>query len=135
MSTSSGRTERPVSRCWPDTERASGRASGGIYPLGYTDQERSRFRPAQRSLPMRRWQDRRMDQRPVSSETLAAQGLGEADPVTGGLASVINLSTNYEQQPDGSYRQGRVYTRSDNPTSEHAEQMLAALEGVGLGDG
>ena len=39
---------------------------------------------------------------------------------------MINLSTNYEQAPDGSYRQGRVYTRADNPTSEHAEQLLAA---------
>jgi hypothetical protein len=38
-----------------------------------------------------------MDQQDVSPETLAAQGLGEADPVSGGLAPVINLSTNYEQ--------------------------------------
>jgi cystathionine gamma-synthase len=73
-----------------------------------------------------------MEQRPMSAETLAAQGLGEADPISGGLAPVINLSTNYEQQPDGSYPQGRVYTRADNPTSEHAEQLLAALEGGAL---
>ena len=72
-----------------------------------------------------------MEQRSLSPETLAAQALGEADPVSGGLAPVINLSTNYEQQPDGSYPQGRVYTRADNPTSEHAEQLLAALEGGG----
>ena len=72
-----------------------------------------------------------MEQRLVSPETLAAQGLGEADPASGGLAPVINLSTNYEQQPDGSYPQGRVYTRADNPTSEHAERLLAALEGGG----
>jgi len=72
-----------------------------------------------------------MDQRPASAETLAAQGLGEADPVSGALAPVINLSTNYEQQPDGSYPQGRVYTRADNPTCEHAERLLAALEGGG----
>ena len=64
-------------------------------------------------------------------ETLAAQGLGEEDPASGGLVPVINLSTNYEQQPNGSYRQGRVYTRADNPTSEHAERLLAALEGGG----
>ena len=76
-----------------------------------------------------------MDQQGVAPETLAAQGLGEADPVSGGLVPVINLSTNYEQQPDGSYRQGRVYTRADNPTSEHAEQLLAALEGGALEDG
>jgi cystathionine gamma-synthase len=67
----------------------------------------------------------------VSPETLAAQGLGEVDPVSGGLAPVINPSTNYEQQPDGSYRQDRQYTRADNPTFEHAERLLAALEGAG----
>src|SRR5438093_12294096 len=70
-----------------------------------------------------------MSPQEVAPETLAAQGLGEVDPVSGGLAPVINLSTNYEQHPDGSYREGRVYTRADNPTSEHAEQLLAALEG------
>jgi len=70
-----------------------------------------------------------MEQRSVSPETQAAQGLGEADPASGGLAPVINLSTNYEQQLDGSYPQGRIYTRADNPTSEHAERLLAALEG------
>src|SRR5260370_26964892 len=72
-----------------------------------------------------------MERRSVSAETLAAQALGEADPSSGALAPVINLSTNYEQQPDGSYPQGRVYTRADNPTSEHAERLLAALEGAG----
>jgi cystathionine gamma-synthase len=76
-----------------------------------------------------------MDQQEVSAETLAVQGLGEADPVSGGLAPVINLSTNYEQAADGSYRQGRVYTRADNPTCEHAERLLAALEGGGLAGG
>ncbi len=72
-----------------------------------------------------------MEDRPMSPETLAAQALGGADQVTGALAPVINLATNYEQRPDGSYPQGRVYTRADNPTSEHAEQLLAALEGGG----
>jgi cystathionine gamma-synthase len=70
------------------------------------------------------------EHRSVSPETLAAQALGEVDPVSGGLAPVINPATNYEQQLDGSYRQGRVYTRADNPTGEQAEQLLAALEGA-----
>ena len=68
---------------------------------------------------------------PLSPETLAAQALGEVDPVSGGLTPVINPSTSYEQLPDGSYRQGRVYTRADNPTYETAEGVLAALEGAG----
>ncbi len=76
-----------------------------------------------------------MEQRPqgpsLSPETLAAQALGEADPVSGGLTPAIHLSTNYEQQPDGAYRQDRVYTRADNPTYEPAEGLLAALEGAG----
>jgi cystathionine gamma-synthase len=72
-----------------------------------------------------------MEQRSLSPETLAAQALGEVDPVSGGLAPVIGLATNYEQQPDGSYRQDRVYTRADNPTFEPAERLLAALEGAG----
>ena len=35
-----------------------------------------------------------MDQRPLSPQTLAAQGLGETAPVTGALAPEISLSTN-----------------------------------------
>ena len=72
-----------------------------------------------------------MDQWPWSPETLAAQALGDVDPGSGGLAPVINLSTTYEQLPDGSHLQDRSYTRADNPTYEVAEQMLAALEGAG----
>ncbi|MGI8826733.1 MAG: trans-sulfuration enzyme family protein [Chloroflexota bacterium] len=69
--------------------------------------------------------------RPLSPETLAAQAMGDIDPVSGALAPFIHLSTNYEQLADGSYHQGRVYTRADNPTYEYAEQLLASLEGGG----
>jgi cystathionine gamma-synthase len=71
-----------------------------------------------------------MSERRLSPETMAAQALGDSDPLTGGLAPIINPSTNYEQQPDGSYREDRVYTRADNPTYEYAERLLAALEGA-----
>jgi cystathionine gamma-synthase len=73
------------------------------------------------------------EQRAVSPQTLAAQALGEVDPVSGGLVPVVNLSTTYERQPDGSYPQDRVYARADNPTFEPAERLLAALEGAGGG--
>ena len=73
------------------------------------------------------------ERRPLAPETLAAQALGEVDPASGGLAPVINPSTTYERRPDGSYRQDRVYTRADNPTFEHAERLLAALEGADCG--
>jgi cystathionine gamma-synthase len=73
-----------------------------------------------------------MDQRPpLSPETLAAQALGDVDPLSGGLTPVINPSTTYEQLPDGSHHQDRAYTRADNPTYEAAERLLAALEGAG----
>jgi len=72
-----------------------------------------------------------MERSTLSPETLAAQGLGDVDPLTGALTPGIDPSTNYEQQADGSYLQGRVYTRADNPTYEHAERLLAALEGAG----
>jgi cystathionine gamma-synthase len=66
----------------------------------------------------------------LSPETQVAQALGEIDPVSGALQPPISLSTNFEQAPDGSYHQGRVYTRADNPTYEQAERMLAMLEGA-----
>ena len=57
-------------------------------------------------------------ERPVSAETLAAQGLGEVDPGVGALAPVINLSTNYEQLPDGSTRTaGSTPGRTTRPPS------------------
>lgn len=69
----------------------------------------------------------------LSPETLVAQALGEIDPVSGALTPPISLATNYEQAADGSYHQGRVYTRADNPTYEQAERMLAMLEGAAGG--
>ncbi len=69
----------------------------------------------------------------LSPETQVAQALGEIDPVTGALAPSISLSTNFEQAADGSYHQGRVYSRADNPTYEQAERMLAVLERAGGG--
>src|SRR5262249_27744643 len=72
-----------------------------------------------------------MERRAVSPETLAAQALGEVDLASGGLAPVINPATNYEREPDGSYRQDRAYTPADNPTFEHPERPLAGAEGRG----
>lgn len=65
----------------------------------------------------------------LSRETLAAQALGEVDPTSGALVPPIHPSTIYERSADGTSRSGLVYTRADNPTYDHAEQLLAALEG------
>jgi cystathionine gamma-synthase len=64
----------------------------------------------------------------LSPETLAALALGEADPGSGAVVPPIHLSTIYEREPDGTDRSGRAYTRADNPTYEHAEHLLTALE-------
>src|SRR2546428_1367162 len=65
----------------------------------------------------------------LSPETLAAQALGDVDAPSGALAPAIPPSTTYERSPDGTYRSGLVYTRADNPTYDHAERLLAALDG------
>jgi cystathionine gamma-synthase len=65
----------------------------------------------------------------LSPETLAAQALGEVDAASGALAPPIHPSTIYEQNPDGTSRSGLAYTRADNPTYDHAERLLATLEG------
>src|SRR2546427_3386541 len=65
----------------------------------------------------------------LSRETLAAQALGEIDQASGALSPAIHPSTIYERSPDGTYRSGLAYTRADNPTYDHAERLLAALEG------
>src|SRR5919198_2178834 len=64
----------------------------------------------------------------LSPETLAAQALGEVDR-TGALVPPIHPSTNYERAADGTYLSGLAYTRADNPTYDHAEALLARLEG------
>src|SRR2546425_4509096 len=65
----------------------------------------------------------------LSRETLAAQALGAIDQASGALSPAIHPSTIYERSPDGTYRSGLAYTRADNPTYDHAERLLAALEG------
>jgi cystathionine gamma-synthase len=66
-----------------------------------------------------------------SAETLAAQALGEVDAASGAITPAIQPSTSYERNPDGTYRSGLAYTRSDNPTYDHAERLLTVLESGG----
>jgi cystathionine gamma-synthase len=62
--------------------------------------------------------------------TLAAQALGEIDPVTRAITPALHPSTTYVRDSDNQYRSGRVYARADNPTFETAEALLTALEGA-----
>ena len=62
-------------------------------------------------------------------ETLAAHAGLAVDPVTGAVTPPIHLSTTFEREPDGSYRQGHVYSRTSNPNRRALETALATLEG------
>jgi cystathionine gamma-synthase len=61
--------------------------------------------------------------------TLAAQALGEIDAATGALIPPLHTATTYQRDPDNQYRRGRSYGRADNPTVDHAQAVLNALDG------
>jgi len=62
-------------------------------------------------------------------ETLAARAGHAIDPSTGAVTPPIHLTTTFEREPDGSYRQGYLYSRMSNPGRRSLETALAALEG------
>lgn len=62
-------------------------------------------------------------------ETVAVHAGRKIDPATGAVMPPIHLSTTFERNPDGSYTDGYVYTRSENPTRHALEEGLAQLEG------
>ena len=62
-------------------------------------------------------------------ETLAAQAMGFVDAESKGIVPPLHTATTFIRDPDNQYRSGRIYGRDDNPTYDHAEALLAALEG------
>jgi cystathionine gamma-synthase len=69
------------------------------------------------------------DTPPLRPETLAAQGLGWIEPVTGAVTPPIHTATTYAR--DERYeRIGKAgYTRDDNPTYDQVEALATALDG------
>lgn len=65
----------------------------------------------------------------IALETLAAQALGLEDAETGAVVLPIHLATTYARGDDYEMTQGRSYIRDHGPTQQHAEQVIAALEG------
>jgi cystathionine gamma-synthase len=61
--------------------------------------------------------------------TLAAQALGWIDEMTKAIIPPVFLTSTYIRDPDNQYRTGNIYGRPHNPTNEHPEKLLAALEG------
>lgn len=61
-------------------------------------------------------------------ETKAVHAGRGIDPVTGAVTTPIHLSTTYERSEDGSYTDGFMYSRGDNPNRRSLEECLTALE-------
>ncbi len=62
-------------------------------------------------------------------QTLAAQAMGFIDAESKAIVPPLHTATTFIRDPDNQYRSGRIYGRDDNPTYDHAEAVLAALEG------
>jgi len=74
-----------------------------------------------------------MDDKPtqrLSASTLAAQALGVCEPTTRGVVPSIHVATTYLRDEDNSYRFGHVYGRADNRSVQHAQEVVAALDGA-----
>lgn len=70
-----------------------------------------------------------ISQESLHLETIAVHAGRAVDPATGAVMPPIHLSTTFERQPDGSYTDGFVYSRSENPNRRALERCLAELEG------
>lgn len=66
----------------------------------------------------------------LSPATRAAQALRHIDRVTGGVTPAIEFSTTFARDAEYNPRQSYIYARSGGPTVEHAEALMADLEGA-----
>lgn len=62
-------------------------------------------------------------------ETIAVHAGSRIDPATGSVAPPLYPSTTFARAADGTYTDGFVYARTDNPNRRALEECLAALEG------
>jgi cystathionine gamma-synthase len=62
-------------------------------------------------------------------ETLAVHAGHEVDRDTAAVTPAIHLSTTFEREVDGSFRQGFIYARDGNPNRDALERCLTELEG------
>jgi cystathionine gamma-synthase len=66
----------------------------------------------------------------LSPATRAAQALRLIDARTGGVAPAIELSSTFARDGEYAPRQPYIYARDGGPTIEHAEAVLADLDGA-----
>jgi cystathionine gamma-synthase len=61
-------------------------------------------------------------------ETLAIHAGNDPDGATGAVSQPIHLSTTFEREADGTFPNGYIYNRTDNPNRKSLETLLATLE-------
>lgn len=66
-----------------------------------------------------------------SPATRAAQALRIIDPVTGAVTPGIEPAATFARDADYAPRQRYIYARDGGPTVEHAEAVIASLDGAG----
>jgi cystathionine gamma-synthase len=66
----------------------------------------------------------------LSPATRAAQALRRIDTSTGAVVPPIDLATTFARDADYAARQAYIYARDGGPTVEHAEAVLADLDGA-----
>lgn len=66
----------------------------------------------------------------LSPATRAAQALRQIDPRTGAVTPAIELASTFARDADYAPRAGYIYARDGGPTVEHAEAVLASLDGA-----
>ncbi|PJJ79411.1 trans-sulfuration enzyme family protein [Mucilaginibacter auburnensis] len=64
----------------------------------------------------------------MRQETIAIHAGNKTDEFTGAVVQPITLSTTFERMPDGSFREGHIYSRATNPNRASLENVLAKLE-------
>lgn len=70
------------------------------------------------------------NQLPLSAATRAAQALRHIDPRTGAVTPAIELSSTFARDEAYEPRAAYIYARDGGPTVEHAEAVMASLDGA-----
>jgi cystathionine gamma-synthase len=65
-----------------------------------------------------------------TTRTLAAQGPGARELITGAITQPIHMSSTFLRDADNRYPSGFVYGRTDNASVQQAESLIAKLEGA-----
>jgi cystathionine gamma-synthase len=64
----------------------------------------------------------------LSARTILAQGHAAHEPVPSALVPPIHMSATYLRDADNGYSSGYIYGRTDNPSVQQAENLIAELE-------